>query len=34
VEAIALICAVFPIGCDRERLADGFFGMLREAAPG
>jgi hypothetical protein len=34
VEAVALVCPVFPTGCDRERLADGFFGVLREAASG
>jgi hypothetical protein len=29
-----LVCRVFPTGCDRERLADGSFGVLREASAG
>ena len=34
VEAVALVCPVFLTGCARERLADGFFGVLRETSAG
>ena len=31
VEMVSMVCPVFSTGSDRERLADGFFGVLRDA---
>lgn len=34
VEIVSMVCQVFSTDCDRERLADGFFGVLRDASVG
>ena len=34
VEIVSMVCQAFSTGCDLERLADDFFGVLRDVSVG